>query len=160
VLIQDPRDEFEPHALLCTNLTAELLGRSLVHKTMADGSDFQVVRQRLNFESQRYWSETAIRWTALALLGVFSLVTLLLTHQDTVKGADAVQRRIRYDKRYPTFSADALVLLRKKLWAQEEPCRRSLQHSDATKVCEPWRARPRNAVCYAAGMVKIQLQPA
>jgi hypothetical protein len=38
---------------------------------------FQEVRQRLGFETQRQWSEMAIRRTAPALLGLFSLITLL-----------------------------------------------------------------------------------
>src|SRR3954447_19696142 len=49
---------------------------------------FQEVRQRLRFETQRHWSQEAIRRTAPALLGLFSLVTLF-AHQGMVrKGAE------------------------------------------------------------------------
>src|ERR687898_2080484 len=48
---------------------------------------FQEVRQRLGFETQRQWSEKALRRTAPALLGLFSLVTLL-AHRHIAEGAD------------------------------------------------------------------------
>ena len=71
------------------------------------------MRQRLGFETQRHWSEKAIRRTAPALLGLFSLVTLF-ANQRMSEGAGTVRRTAWYDKEYPTFS-DALALVRKQL---------------------------------------------
>jgi hypothetical protein len=79
---------------------------------------FQEVRQRLGFETQRHWSEGAIRRSTPALLGLFSLVTLF-AHQHIAKDVNAVRRTAWYDKSRPTFS-DALAVVRKELWAQEE----------------------------------------
>lgn len=78
---------------------------------------FQEVRQRLGFETQRHWSERAIRRTAPALLGLFSLATLF-AHRRTARGTATSRRAAWYDKPCPTFS-DALALAREDLWAQE-----------------------------------------
>jgi hypothetical protein len=68
--------------VLCTDLDAEpeqIVSRFVRRWQME--STFQEVRQRLGFETQRHWSERAIRRTAPALLGLFSLVALSL-HTD------------------------------------------------------------------------------
>jgi hypothetical protein len=81
-------------------------------------STFQEARQRLGFETQRHWSELAIRRTAPALLSLFSLVTLF-AHRRTAPSKATVRRTAWHDKPRPTFS-DALALVGKELWAQEE----------------------------------------
>jgi hypothetical protein len=48
----------------------------------------------------------------------FSVVTLF-AHRPMTKSAQAVRRTAWYRKSYPTFS-DALALVRKELWAQDE----------------------------------------
>jgi hypothetical protein len=82
VLIRDPNGEFETQALLCTKLDAdpERIISYFVRRWQLEAT-FQEVRQRLGFETQRHWSEKAIRRTAPALLGLFSVVTLLANHQ-------------------------------------------------------------------------------
>jgi hypothetical protein len=77
---------------------------------------FQEMRRHLGFETQRQWSDMAIRRTTPALLGMFSLVSLL-AHQRMRQSAGALRRQTAcYHKRHPTF-ADALALVRKELWA-------------------------------------------
>jgi hypothetical protein len=71
---------------------------------------FREVRQRLGFETQRHWSERAIRRSTPALLGLFSLVTPF-AHQYTAEDANVVRRTAWYDKKHPTFS-DALAVVR------------------------------------------------
>jgi hypothetical protein len=119
VLIRDPQEEFDTQALLCTDLAVD--PRQIISwfvRRWQMEATFAEVRQRLGFETQRHWSERAIQRTAPALLGVFSVITLL-AHQYMAAGEAVVRRAAWYDKRYPTFS-DALALVRKKLWAQEE----------------------------------------
>jgi len=76
---------------------------------------FQEARRHLGVETQRQWSELAIRRTTPALLGLFSLVTLF-AHQRMVRSIGAVRHAAWYHKPHPTFS-DALALVRKELWA-------------------------------------------
>ena len=150
VLIRDPREKFEIQALLCTDLDAEperII--SWFARRWQMESTFQEVRQRLGFETQRQWSELAIRRTAPALLGLFSLVTLF-AHWHMGKGAGSARQTAWYSKPHPTFS-DALALVRRQLWAQEqESFRGSPSEVDAVKVSRQFIERLTDAVCYAA----------
>jgi hypothetical protein len=67
VLIRDPKEEFETQALLCTALLCTDLDAKLeriiswfVRRWQMEAT-FQEVRQRLGFETQRHWSELAVR---------------------------------------------------------------------------------------------------
>jgi hypothetical protein len=109
---------------------------------------FQEVRQRLGFETQRHWSETAIRRVAPALLALFSVVTLF-AHQHMAKSRGSVRQTAWYYKSHPTFS-DALALVRRQLWAQEPTFYRSPSATDTVKVRREFLERLTDAVCYAA----------
>jgi hypothetical protein len=109
VLIRDPQEEFDTQALLCTDLDAapeRILSRFVLRWQME--VTFQETRRHLGVETQRQWSELAIRRTTPALLGLFSLVTLF-AHQRMAQSAEAVRRAAWYRKPHPTFS-DALAL--------------------------------------------------
>jgi hypothetical protein len=82
------------------------------------------------------------------LLGLFSVVTLF-AHRRMVQ-AGAFRQAAWYHKRHPTF-ADALAMVRKELWAQEERtfCGSPVQ-TDTTKVPRAFMARLTDAICYAA----------
>src|SRR4051794_26781473 len=92
VLIRDPGEEFETQALLCTDLHAdpEQSIAWFVRRWQMEAT-FQEVRQRLGFETQRHWAEQAVQRTAPALLGLFSLVTLL-AHQHMAEGTGVARR--------------------------------------------------------------------
>ena len=111
---------------------------------------FQEVRQRLGFETQRHWSELAVRRTAPVLLGLFSMVTLF-AHQYMAnkKSANPVRGAAWYEKQRPTFS-DALALVRKELWAQEATFCGSPAETETVKVPRVLVERLTDAVCYAA----------
>jgi DDE superfamily endonuclease len=150
VLVRDPEGEFKTQALLCTDLEADpqqilcwFVMRWQLEVT------FQEMRRHLGFETQRRWSEMAIRRTTPALLGLFSLVTLF-AHQRMRKTAGAFRRRAGwYRKAHPTF-ADALALVRKELWAREQTFYTSPAEADTVKVPRAFVERLTEAVCYAA----------
>jgi hypothetical protein len=149
VLIRDPHEEFETQALLCTDLDAEpeRIISWFVRRWQMEAT-FQEARQRLGFETQRHWSEKAIRRSAPALLGLFSLITLF-AHRHMSEGSGAVRRAAWYDKAHPTFS-DALALVRKELWAQEAAFYGSAREADTVKVPREFVERLTDTVCYAA----------
>jgi hypothetical protein len=153
VLIRDPQQEFETQALLCTDLDVkpEQIISWFVRRWQME-STFQEVRQRLGFETQRHWSELAVRRTAPALLGLFSLVTLF-AHQymanNNNKSANPVGGTAWYEKQRPTFS-DALALVRKQLWAREATFCSSLAETDTVKVPRALIERLTDVVCYTA----------
>jgi DDE superfamily endonuclease len=149
VLIRDPQEGFRTQALLCTDLEAEpeRIISWFVRRWQMEAT-FQEVPQRLGFETGRQWSELAIRRTAPALLGLFSLVALI-AHRQREQITNAMRRAPWYDKRYPTFS-DALALVRKELWAQEMSFCGSAQELDPVKVPRECIERLTDVVCYAA----------
>src|SRR5215204_4168293 len=150
VLIRDPQEEeFETQALLCTDVDAapERIISWFVKRWQMEAT-FQEARQRLGFETQRHWSKRAIQRTAPALLGLFSVVTLL-AHRYMAKGEGSVRRTAWYDKSRPTFS-DALALVRRKLWAQEATFCGSVREEETVKVPREFIERLADTVCYAA----------
>jgi hypothetical protein len=148
VLIRDPQEEFETQALLRTDLGAqpERIISWFVRRWQMEAT-FREVRQCLGFETQRQWSEKAIRRTAPALLALFSLVTPL-AHRQMAQGSGVVRRAAWYNKEHPTF-IDALALMRKELWSHETFCG-SLRENDTVKVPRDFMERLTDAVCYAA----------
>ena len=90
VVVRDPQGEFATQALLCTDLGAkpEQILRWFVLRWQME-TTFQEARRHLGVETQRQWSELAIRRTTPALLGLFSLVTLL-AHQRIAWSVQAV----------------------------------------------------------------------
>ncbi len=114
---------------------------------------FQEARRHLGFETQRQWSEMAIRRTTPAPLGLFSLVALC-AHQRRRQEAGVFRRQAAwYHKRHPTF-ADALGLVRKELRAKEQTFYGSPAHSDTIKVPRAFVECLTEAVCYAAQRLK------
>lgn len=77
---------------------------------------FQEVRAHLGVETQRQWSDLAIARTTPALLGLFSLVTLVAHH---LQGSQqfSIRRAAWYAKPLPTF-ADTIAVVRQYLWQE------------------------------------------
>lgn len=148
VVVRDPQGAFA-QALLCTDVGADP-GRVLswfVRRWQMEVT-FQEARRHLGVETQRQWSELAIRRTTPALLGLFSLVTLFAHQRMALVGGKFVRRAAWYEKPRPTFS-DALALARRELWAQATFCGSS-RETDTVKVPRAFVERLTDAVCYAA----------
>ena len=111
VLVRDPQGTFVTQALLCTDLGAkpeQILGWFVLRWQIE--TTFQEARRHLGVETQRQWSELAIRRTTPALLGLFSLVTLF-AHQRMMQSMQTVRRAAWYCKPSPTFSQRISVWL-------------------------------------------------
>jgi hypothetical protein len=115
VLIRDPKGKFKTHALLCTDqcLAPEQILKWFIQRWRVEVT-FQEVRTHLGVETQRQWSDLAILRTTPALLGLFSIVTLL-AHRLTKNGKLPVRQAAWYRKTIPTFS-DALAAVRLNWW--------------------------------------------
>ena len=148
VLVRDPKGEFATQALLCTDLGArpQQIVRWFVLRWQME-TTFQEARRHLGMETQRQWSELAIRRTTPALLGLFSIVTLF-ANQRMTRSTQAIRQAAWYRKTRPTFS-DALALVRKELWAHATFCG-SLADTDALKVPRGFVEHLTEALCYAA----------
>jgi len=145
VLVRDPKGEFATQALVCTDLGArpEQIVRWFVLRWQME-STFQEARRHLGMETQRQWSELAIRRTTPALMGLFSIVTLF-AHRRSMQ---AVRQAAWYRKAHPTFS-DALALVRKELWAHAT-FRGSPADTDTVKVPRGFVEHLTETLCYAA----------
>lgn len=115
VLVRDPLAELEPAAFFATDQTAAPL-QILTWFIMRWNVEvtFEQVRAHLGVETQRQWSDLAIARTTPALLGLFSLITLL-AHQLTRNQLFPVYSAAWYVKPEATFS-DAIALVRRHLW--------------------------------------------
>ncbi len=104
------------------------------------------VRTHLGVETQRQWSEWAIARTTPALLGLFSLVTLL-AHCSTHRGKLPIRQAAWYVKSWPTFS-DALAVVRHQLW-QAMSFHTAVPETEMQKVPRVLLKRFTDALCYA-----------
>jgi hypothetical protein len=118
VLLRDPQGVFATQALLGTDQDAapEQILAWFVLRWQLEVT-FEEARRHLGVETQRQWSELAIRRTTPALFGLFSLVTLH-AHRQAERAPTPTRRAAWYPKVRPTF-ADALALVRRELWAHQ-----------------------------------------
>jgi hypothetical protein len=115
ILICDPEGNFEPQALLCTQLdcSPQKIVEYFVLRWQLEVT-FEEARAHLGIETQRQWSDLAVLRTTPALLGLFSLVSLL-AHEMLKERPLEVRQAAWYTKATPSFS-DTLALVRRELW--------------------------------------------
>ena len=116
VLVRDPENKFDAQAFLCTNQQIAPLQilEWFVRRWQIEVT-FQEVRAHLGVETQRQWSDLAIARTTPALLGLFSLITLVAHHLQRSRKF-SIRRAAWYAKPLPTF-VDAIALVRQYLWS-------------------------------------------
>ncbi len=148
VLIRDPQGRFATQALLCTDLDvtpAQIVAWFILRWQIE--VTFEDVRRHLGVETQRQWSDLAIRRTTPALLGLFSLVTLL-AHQQITDPAAMTRQASWYRKDHPTF-ADALALIRRDLW-RHHAFATSPDQTDLVQIPRPVWERLTTTLAYIA----------
>ncbi|WP_428485858.1 IS701 family transposase [Rhodopila sp.] len=150
VLVRDPTGARDAQAFLCTDLALDpmaILSRFVLRWRIE--TTFQEVRQHLGVETQRQWSDLAIRRTTPALLGLYSLITvwahgLMPAANTAVRPHTAVW----YDKSQPTFS-DAIAAVRRVLW-MPEGFSMSRQHTEHVQIPAPLLQRFVETLCLTA----------
>jgi hypothetical protein len=132
VLIRDPKKIFKTQALLCTdvNVPAKQIVLWFVRRWQVEVT-FHEVRTHLGVGTQRQWADLSILRITPALLGLFSIVTLL-ANSHAQKQKLPVQQTAWYVKKLPTFS-DALNIVKNALFAQSR-FRTSRFHTEIRKV--------------------------
>ncbi len=148
VLIRDPQEHFATQALLCTDLTVapEQIIAWFVQRWQME-TTFAEVRRHLGVETQRQWTDLAIRRTTPVLLALFSLVTLL-AHPCLRERSSPIRQAAWYRKRMPTF-ADALAVVRREVWTHET-FRMSADDAEMVKVPRVLVERLTETLCYVA----------
>ncbi len=146
VLLRDPKGKFKTQALLSTDLNVKpvQIVKWFVLRWQLEVT-FHEVRAHLGVETQRQWSDKAIVRTTPALLGLFSLVTLL-AHRHTRRRKLPTRQAAWYHKTVPTFS-DALALIRWQIWQHQ--CFQKVEFPmDSAKLPSAIQNRLLSALCY------------
>jgi hypothetical protein len=115
VLVHDPFGKLDPRAFFTTDLKVSPL-QLLAWVILRWGVEvtFEEVRAHLGFETQRQWNPQAIQRTSPAILGLFSLVTLLAHH--LLDGSPLpIRSAAWYSKSQASFS-DTIAFVRYYLW--------------------------------------------
>ena len=148
VLIRDPQEHFATQALLCTDprVTPEQIIAWFVRRWQME-TTFAEVRRHLGVETQRQWTDKAIRRTTPVLLGLFSLVTLL-AHPHLMQSSGPIRQAAWYHKRAPTF-ADAFALVRREIWTWKGFCISGAE-ADMNEVPRAFLAHLTETLCYVA----------
>jgi hypothetical protein len=148
VLVRDPQGKFAPQVLLCTALTAEP-GQILEWFVLRWRLEvtWQEARAHLGLETQRQWNTLAIARTTPALLGLFSIITLL-AGQLAQAHALPVRQALWYRKIQPTFT-DAIAVVRQHLWASTHFYMSPAQ-ADLVEIPGALLNRLTDTLCYAA----------
>ncbi len=108
---------------------------------------FHEVRAHLGAGTQRHWSDRAVARTTPALMGLFSLVTLL-AHPAMQQEAPLVRAAAWYTKSTLTF-IDALAVVRRSLWAGTT-FHTSTAEPDMVKIPRPLMEHLTELLSYAA----------
>ncbi len=146
VLTRDPEGKLEPRAYFSTNqaqCAAEIV-EDFVKRWPIEVT-YEESRAHLGVETQRQWSDLAIERSTPALLGLYSLVTLLghALHPD---GTIPIRQAAWYPKTQATFS-DVLATVRRHLWG-DLTFQTSATDPDVCLVPRTHLARLVQAACY------------
>ena len=110
---------------------------------------FQEVRRHLGFETQRQWSDLAIRRTTPALLGLFSLVTLF-AHQRMRQAAGDLPAQAAWYHKSPSDLRRCFGAWCARSCGPDATFYGSPAQTDTVKVPRAFVERLTDAVCYAA----------
>jgi hypothetical protein len=115
VLVRDPAGKLKPQAFLCTDQQAGAMQvLDWFVKRWQIEVTFEEAHAHLGMQTQRQWSAPAIARTTPAILGLYSVVTLLASQLLTSQTVP-VRQAAWYRKDCATFS-DTIALVRRWLW--------------------------------------------
>jgi DDE superfamily endonuclease len=147
VLVRDPAGKRAPQAFLSTNTAlepAEIIA-IFVRRWQVEVT-FSEVRAHLGVETQRQWSDKAIRRTTPVLMGLYSLVVLWA--EDFLQRGAAPYAAAWYLKSAFTFS-DAIAAVRRRIWMGNINDT-SPHDPDMRKIPPDRLSRMADALCFAA----------
>ena len=148
VLVRDPSGKRDVKAFLSTDLSMDALEiiRLYVRRWSVEVT-FEESRRQLGIETQRQWSDLAIRRTTPCLLGAFSITTLVADRLHARREL-SVRSAAWYQKSLPTFS-DALAAVRRHLWGTANMLHSRLD-SECDRIPDPLFKRLTEAIAYVA----------
>lgn len=115
VLAKDPEGKMRDAAYFCTETkatAAQILGWVVMRWAVEVA--FQEMRAQMGMQTQRQWSDKAIRRTTPALMGMYTIITLQALHLHK-EGKLLVKQTAWYKKKEATFS-DCIGEVRRQIW--------------------------------------------
>jgi hypothetical protein len=119
VILRDPEGKLEPSVIATTDLGLDPITiiRYFVRRWRIEVT-FAEVRRHLGVETQRQWSEKAIKRSTPILMALFSMVTLWAWKLKN-NGKLIIRKAAWYDKKHITFS-DALAAVRIRIYEHNQ----------------------------------------
>ena len=155
VLVRDPQGEFDPQAWLGTDVMADpvqILAWCVLRWRLE--VTWQEARAHVGLETQRPWKAQAMARTTPALLGLFSIVTLM-AGQLAPEHALPVRQAAWSRTSLPTFVA-AIAIVRQHVWTLTHGSM-SPATSDMVEIPGTLLNRLTATLCDAACMDKVEL---
>ena len=148
VLVRDPARRVAPQALLSTKLDCDpgQILRWFAQRWQLE-TTFEEARAHVGLETSRQWNDRSIARTTPALLGLYSIVTLIAAYLVRDQRAP-VRIAAWYPKERATFS-DSIALVRRCLW-HAEYFSTSPEKTDLVKIPRVLFERVTDVLCYAA----------
>jgi hypothetical protein len=119
IILRDPEGKLEPLVIATTDLDLDpitaiqyFVRRWRIEVTFAE------VRRHLGVETQRQWSDKAIKRSTPILMALFSIVTIWAWKLQQ-EGKVIIQKTAWYDKKHITFS-DALAAVRTRIYEHNQ----------------------------------------
>jgi hypothetical protein len=147
-MIRDPARRLAPQAWLSTKLDCdpEQILRWFIQRWQLD-TTCEDIRAHVDLKTSRQWNDRSIARTTPALIGLYSMVTLIAAHLTRDQRAP-VRMAAWYPKERATF-ADTIALVRRCLWsAAHLPT--SPEKKDLVKIPCALFERFTEALCYAS----------
>ncbi|MEZ4684725.1 MAG: transposase [Bacteroidia bacterium] len=119
VILRDPEGKLEPSVIATTDLElAPLIAIQYFVRRWRIEVTFAEVRRHLGVETQRQWSDKAIKRSTPILMALFSIVTLWAWRLKK-DGKLIIRKAAWYDKKHITFS-DALAAVRIRMYEHNQ----------------------------------------
>ena len=138
VLVSDPKGKGRTEAFFSTDL--EMDPKRVIELFVMRWSEevtFEEVRRHLGVETQRQWSDKAIARTTPALLGLFSIISMIAFHfTGTMKIIP--KSSAWYSKKEATFS-DVMALVRRSIWAEKYLVRSTFRGDHVQFPRQEWK---------------------
>lgn len=117
--LPDPEGKLEPSVIAATDLDIDPVEaiRFFVRRWRIEVT-FAEVRRHLGVETQRQWSDLAIKRSTPILMALFSIITLW-AWQLKDQGRLLIRKTAWYDKQHLTFS-DALAAVRMRIYEHNQ----------------------------------------
>lgn len=148
VIVRDALGKFETQAVLCTKQEAEpkQIVEWFIRRWQVEVT-FEESRRHLGIETQRQFSDKAIKRTTPCLFGLFSLITMM-AEELSRSGELKIRSAVWYDKEVATFS-DAIGCVRQQIW-EAQSFQTSENEWEMIKIPRSFLETLTDTLCFAA----------